>query len=680
MHLQLLLLGALAATATAVPSPGTHGSRPHVVHEERAQAPRSWIKRNAVPGEAMLPMRIGLKQRNLERGHDLLMDVANHASPNYGRHYTAAEVIDLFAPEEATVAAVRAWLEGAGIAPGRISLSANKAWLQFDAKASEAEALLRTEYHFYEHHSSDVNIACDRYHVPADVQSHIDYITPGLKLLPGGGDAKSRKRRDTLGKRGAHSFKTGPVIRRPLPSFMDVQGIRNGPLNVCDYIITPECIKALYKVPDGTKAAPGNALGIYETGGPFSQVDLDVYFALFAPTIPPGTQPELVSIDGGIAPFEAFPPNLPGKADTEPSLDLQVAFPLVWPQGTVDYQVDDYYYTMNYSGYIHAGLFNNLLDAIDGSYCTRSAFGETGNDPSFDFSYPDNNPGGYRGNLQCGVYNATNVISISYSFDEYDVGMAYQQRQCSEWMKLGLQGVSVLVASGDQGVGGRTDQFGHANGCLGDGTIFSPSHPVSCPYVTTVGSVFLPPGTKPRAEEEVAATNFASGGGFSNIYPRPSYQDKAVTDYFDVHAPPMSKALPYYETAYNKSLGAGGGVYNRAGRGFPDVSANGDNYMTIVGGQPYLIGGTSQSAPIFASILNRINEELIAANKSTVGFVNPVLYAHPEVLHDITVGDNSACDGRGFNASVGWDPVTGLGTPNYPAMLDLFKRLKGATG
>lgn len=58
-------------------------------------------------------------------------------------------------------------------------------------------------------------------------------------------------------------------------------------------------------------------------------------------------------------------------------------------------------------------------------------------------------------------------------------------------------------------------------------------------------------------------------------------------------------------------------------------------------GVPELIGGTSAAAPTFAAILNRINEERLAAGKTTVGFVNPTLYANPQVLHDITVGNNS---------------------------------------
>ncbi|KAK4626863.1 Tripeptidyl-peptidase sed1 [Fulvia fulva] len=118
-----------------------------------------------------------------------------------------------------------------------------------------------------------------------------------------------------------------------------------------------------------------------------------------------------------------------------------------------------------------------------------------------------------------------------------------------------------------------------------------------------------------------------------------------------------------------------GGVYNVAGRGYPDVSAAGDNVVVFVDGLPELIGGTSASAPVFASVLNHINEERLAVGKKTVSFVNPTLYAHPEVFLDITVGNNSGCGTRGFYAASGWNPVTGLRTPNYSKMLDLYMGL-----
>lgn len=234
-------------------------------------------------------------------------------------------------------------------------------------------------------------------------------------------------------------------------------------------------------------------------------------------------------------------------------------------------------------------------------------------------------------------------------------------------MKLGMQGVSIVLASGDSGVAGPAGD-GSANGCLGTGQIFSPDFPATCPYITTVGGTTLPPGADVKSDAEVAVTRFPSGGGFSNIYPIPSYQSDAVSTFLTKHTPPYKS----YSGTNNTNIGAGGGIYNSGGRGYPDVSAVGDNVIIYNMGAPTLIGGTSASAPVFAAILNRINEERIAVGKSTVGFVNPILYAHPGVLHDITVGTNAGCGTDGFTAASGWDPLTGLGTPNYPEMLKLF--------
>ncbi len=104
-----------------------------------------------------------------------------------------------------------------------------------------------------------------------------------------------------------------------------------------------------------------------------------------------------------------------------------------------------------------------------------------------------------------------------------------------------------------------------------------------------------------------------------------------------------------------------GAVYRRTGRGFPDVSAAGDRQIMSWNGEWVVEGGTSMSAPIWASVLTLINEKRIAIGKKSLGFVNPLLYAHPEAFNDITTGSNPGCSTDGFPAARGWDPVTGLG-------------------
>ena len=315
------------------------------------------------------------------------------------------------------------------------------------------------------------------------------------------------------------------------------------------------------------------------------------------------------------------------------------------------------------NNYTFQGFLNTFLDSIDGSYCDEIS--------PLDPTYPDPQPGGYKSPLQCGVYKMPTVLSVSYGEAEADLPIAYQRRQCSEFMKLGMQGMSVVVASGDSGVAGRGGDPTPST-CLGEnGKVFAPDFPASCPYLTAVGATVLPLGASADSHQETAVTRFPSGGGFSNIYERPDYQSQAVADYFAKANP----TYPYYESVNNNSFGANGGIYNRIGRGYPDVSAVGDNVVIFNMAMPTSIGGTSASAPVFASILTRINEERLAAGKPTVGFVNPTLYAHPEAFYDVTQGTNAGCGTNGFSAAEGWDPVTGLGTPNYPALLKVFMNL-----
>lgn len=148
----------------------------------------------------------------------------------------------------------------------------------------------------------------------------------------------------------------------------------------------------------------------------------------------------------------------------------------------------------------------------------------------------------------------------------------------------------------------------------------------------------------------------------------------------------------YY--AYNQTNGVipttGKGIYNRAGRAYPDISALGDNGLVVYRGVPSLIGGTSMSAPLVGAILTRINEERLNVGKGPLGFVNPALYQAFDkglnLFNDVTVGNQAlggpfsarqrnACGNDGFHCVAGWDPVTGLGTPKYNAWLNYFLNL-----
>ena len=134
----------------------------------------------------------------------------------------------------------------------------------------------------------------------------------------------------------------------------------------------------------------------------------------------------------------------------------------------------------------------------------------------------------------------------------------------------------------------------------------------------------------------------------------------------------MEYYYKHYAPTYTSTL------YNNTQkvRGYPDIAANGNNIVIYEQGSLSLEDGTSASAPIVASLISLINEQRLAAGKGTVGFINPVLYANPGAMNDITVGSNPGAGTKGFQAVPGWDPVSGLGTPDYEKLLKVFMACK----
>ena len=155
--------------------------------------------------------------------------------------------------------------------------------------------------------------------------------------------------------------------------------------------------------------------------------------------------------------------------------------------------------------------------------------------------------------------------------------------------------------------------------------------------LTSVGST---QGVSPET-----AASFTSGG-FSNIFAQPDYQADAVAGYL-------------------KTLGnTNSGLFNPKGRAFPDVSTQGVQFAIEVAGQLQGVDGTSASSPTFASVVALLNDALLNAGKSPLGFLNPMLYSQgAAALNDITSGSNPGCGTDGFPAVEGWDAVRRL--PSY---------------
>merc|ERR1719272_1672106 len=174
-----------------------------------------------------------------------------------------------------------------------------------------------------------------------------------------------------------------------------------------------------------------------------------------------------------------------------------------------------------------------------------------------------------------GTPGAPKVHSISYGSKESDFKQADMDRDNTEFIKLGVQGFSILVASGDSGTG-HTGIFRCKE--------FMPNFPTTSPYVTSVGGTYI------SAQDETGVA--FSGGGFSTVYPMPSYQTDSVHAYLSSGTTLPSAAL-----------------YNASGRAVPDVSAVSTNFNVVIQGfWDSEIAGTSASAPVWAAITALLND------------------------------------------------------------------------
>ena len=159
-----------------------------------------------------------------------------------------------------------------------------------------------------------------------------------------------------------------------------------------------------------------------------------------------------------------------------------------------------------------------------------------------------------------------------------------------------------------------------------------------------------------------------SGGGFSSLAAQPAYQQAAVAGYF-ASVSGTSKAPVH--------------GYNETGRGFPDLTLAGAAYRVYIGGIAGDVYGTSASAPVVAAMISLVNAARFTAGKSSVGWVNPILYGNfSSFTNDITSGNNNCassskaisatCCPQGYSAGPGWDPVSGLGSLDYQKFVNFM--------
>lgn len=515
-----------------------------------------------------------------------------------------AEVDELIQPSADASKLVAEWLEENGIEGTHCEFSSARDFISVPLTVEEIERLLDTKYSIYEHQDGTRLVRAPEWSLPEHLHEHITTIQPTTAFLRANPHGVAAKRSTDVKAVPGHFV---PPAKVPAHNLTGIAA-------VCNFsAVTPTCLRTLYDTIDYTPQVPGkNQIGLNDfLGETNNRSDTQIYLEMF--------RPDAVS-----------------AAYTFKQVSIA--------HGTVQQTPND-----------TVGLEGNLdIETIIGiTYPTPATAFSTGGSPPFKpdvFTPTDTNEPYLAWALWALAQKSLpQVISTSYGDDEQSVPYSYANSVCRAFAQLGAQGVSILFSSGDEGVG-------YNGTCLSnDGknrTIFLPAFPASCPYVTTVG------GTKnfPEVVAFDPRNGYASGGGFSNYFPRPSYQDKVVPAYI--------KSL---DSAFDP-------YYNKSGRGYPDIAAQGYHYLTIWNGTLIPLDGTSCAAPTASSILSLVNDALLAAGKPVLGFLNPWLYKKGyQAFTDVIKGSALGCNETGldgFPAAKGWDAVTGFGTPNFLKILE----------
>lgn len=562
---------------------------------------------------------IALNMQNIDQLESRLLAVSTPGHASYGQFSDVDDITSTFAPSADAVQAVTSWLESSGVVQG---YAVRGAFVDLATDVTGANTLFGANYQYYTPpstaSSTSTKLRTLAYSVPDEIAEHIALVDPGnyfgavRSFAPRLGDLKFAER-------------AAPTPAKAPPA----KGTTTTIDAACQTSITPACLKQLYQVGDyAADAKSGSRIGF---GSFLNQSALYADLADYLTLNGLPSQNFTVELINNATNDQNPATAQIGEADLDAQNIVGVAHPLPVTE------------------FITGGA-PPFVPNID-----QPTAADNQNEPYVPY---------YRY-----LHTQTNaqlpqVISNSYGDEEDSVPYNYAVLTCNLIGLLGLRGITVIESSGDLGVGA---------GCLAPDNKtpeFNAIFPATCPYLTSVGGTV-------DVTPEIAWDG--SSGGFSNYFPRPAYQALAVGAYLAEH---VSASTYEYYSKYT----------NWGGRGFPDVSAHSvsPDYQIVYAGKPGPSGGTSAAAPVWAALVGLLNDARLRKGLPTLGWLNPLLYTFgPEVLTDITAGQAVGCNGQNtqsggaepagsgiipgafWNATTGWDPVTGYGTPNFGKLLSL---------
>lgn len=443
----------LASAAFAAPSPYAPSS---FVRKDSIAVPAGWVKRAPPTGNERVHLHLALAKRDAAGLESRLMEVSDPDHADYGKWLSADDVAGYFSPSAETRSIVTRWLSDHGVHHSSIVKRSDMGnSISFTVPLAQARAMLGdAEFAYFQHRDSgEDRFTTTSYSLPRDVAPHVDAVF------------------------GLANFARGSAFRAPMKMASQVEShytshvaliaenedASAGKPASCQFAeVTAQCLRDLYGTADYKPSGKGQFIGISGFLEEYANyADLANYEQDQRPDAK-GYKFTLQSINGGL--------NDQSNPGGEANLDVQTVAGIAYP-------INSTYYT-------------------------------TAGRPPFkpDAFTPKNTNEPYEDQLNylLGLKTLPSVLSTSYGDDEQTIPLEYAKRVCSDIAGLTARGVSLLYASGDNGVG---DNGGVCKSNTDNRTEYLPTFPSTCPWTTSVGATM-------RFDPEVVTTKEVSRCSF----------------------------------------------------------------------------------------------------------------------------------------------------------------------
>jgi subtilase family serine protease len=677
--------------------------RKEVAHRFRNQLPRGWKIINRSAATDNISFSIYLKLNNLELLHDTFVAVSDPRSSRWGQFLKPSEIEDMIRPAPEVFAAFEQWLSQYDV-----QYTFNAGSIKVDTTIETASNMFGVLFDQYESLSNGkvVNRITGTASVPVHLHPYV-WLVAGISEL----------------------------FREDIKAFYH----KEVEVGASDLIITPSVLKSYYGIPASATATNKNnyqaiaAFDDYFSTGALQQFDsAESVPAANVTRTGPDCFPYCDQYESDLD--IQYVTAIAEKAKTlfaahgygnwilqwaEQALALN-PFPLVWSISYGYSELDQCEITestcksLGYNSQQYIDATNTYLQQLatagasvmvaDGDDGAPNFGGATGNCPIDDTNYCPLGgcahttttcggvtikqtstgttcfyPMGIESDACNSILHSANSALNSFVSNNKACNAAiekdkennqhfYSSCQCSALKSLNSGGFQITGYS-----------YSQANGAL-----FVADYPTSSPYVTSVGATQFLTDSSGNIQSEVVCSILTgaiitTGGGFSSFQNSEDYQTQAVQDWYNTAG---STLPPSYS-------------FNTKYRAYPDVAFNGHNYLIYYSDSTSdncpctktVVDGTSCASPAFAGVITLLNDNLLNSGKSPLGFLNYLLYqmvaSQPNTFNDITSGNNycnrAYCCTYGYTAIKGWDPASGLGSPDYPNFLSYVLQAKGVT-